>query len=33
MSSERKGKREKKEEGKNLDGCKKNGRERRKFWN
>ena len=28
MSSERKGKREKKEEGKNLDGCKKNGRER-----
>ena len=33
MSSERKGKREKKEEGKNLDECKRNGRERRKFWN
>jgi len=24
---------EEKEEGKNLDGCKRNGRERRKFWN
>ena len=33
MSSERKGKREKEEEGKNLDGCKRNGTERRKFWN
>ena len=33
MSSQRKGEREKKEEGKNLDGCKRNRRERRKFWN
>ena len=33
MSRERKGKREKKEEEKNLDECKRNGREKRKFWN
>ena len=32
ISSDRKGKREKKEEGKNLDGCKRKGRQFCEFW-